>query len=133
MCIMINNNWCTYVGIIYSDCSPHFEHLMITCRAFHLPREFTCMVITAVYIPPHTDNNTTLDQLFGLVDRTETSRPEAGFIVAGDFNTANMNKVLPRYFQHIRCPTRGGNTLDHVYSPFRHGYKALPRPYLILS
>ena len=41
------------------------------------------------------------------------------------FNTGNMRKVLPKGYQH---PTRGGNTLDHVYSPFRHGYIALLHP-----
>ncbi|KAK5893857.1 hypothetical protein CgunFtcFv8_006691 [Champsocephalus gunnari] len=124
---MTNNNWCTYVRIISSDCSAHLENLLISCWAFHLPREFTS-VITAVYIPPLADNNTALDQLFGIINKTETSRPEAAFIVARDFNTANMKKVLPKYYQHISCPTRGGNILDHVYSPFRHGYKALPHP-----
>jgi len=127
---MTNNNWCSDVKIISSDCSTHLERLMISCRAFHLPREFTSVVITAVYIPPQSlaDNNTALDQLFGIIDKTETSRPDAAFVVAGDFNTANMKKVLPKYYQHISGPTRGGNILDHVYSPFRNGYKALPRP-----
>jgi len=116
------------VGIIASDCSPHLEHLMIRCQPFHLPREFTAVVLTAVYIPPHADNNTALDELYGVINRTETSRPEAAFIVAGDFNTSNTKKVLPKYYQHISRPTRGGYTLDHVYSALRHGYKALPRP-----
>ncbi|XP_034446020.1 uncharacterized protein LOC117764401 isoform X1 [Hippoglossus hippoglossus] len=69
-----------------------------------------------------------LDEPHAVINRTETSRPEAAFIVAGDFNNAKMRKVLPRYHQHISCPTRGANTLDHVYTPFRDAYKALPRP-----
>ncbi|KAI3368240.1 hypothetical protein L3Q82_007958 [Scortum barcoo] len=83
--------------------------------------------MTAVYVPPHADNNKAMDELFGVIDRTETSRPEAAFIVAGDFNSANLRKVLPRYHQHISCPTRGENTLDHVYTPYADTYKALPR------
>ena len=128
VCFMINNNWCSDVEIISSDCSPSLEHIMIRCRPFYLPREFTSVVLTAVYVPAHADNNTALEELYGVIERTETSRPEAAFIVAGDFNSANMKKVLPKYYQHVSCPTRGGNTLDHVYSPFRNGYKALPRP-----
>ncbi|KAI3359507.1 hypothetical protein L3Q82_013908 [Scortum barcoo] len=45
--------------------------------------------------------------------------PEAAFIVAGDFNSANLRKVLLRCHQHISYPTRGENTLDHVYTPYR--------------
>ncbi|KAI3376378.1 hypothetical protein L3Q82_016860 [Scortum barcoo] len=62
---------------------------------------------------------------YGVIDRTETSRPEAAFIVAGDFNSAKLRKVLPRYHhQHI---SYGENTLDHVYTPYADTYKALPR------
>ncbi|KAI3374471.1 hypothetical protein L3Q82_006293 [Scortum barcoo] len=84
--------------------------------------------MTAVYVPPHADNKA-IDELFGVIDRTETSRPEAAFIVAGDFNSANLRKVLPRYHQHISCPTRGENTLDHVYTPYA-GH--VQRPFLAL-
>ncbi len=48
--------------------------------------------------------------------------------MAGDFNKAKLRKVLPRYYQHISCPTCGENTLNHVYTPFWDAYKALPQP-----
>ncbi|KAI3356887.1 hypothetical protein L3Q82_003344 [Scortum barcoo] len=39
-----------------------------------------------------------------------------------------MRKVLPRYHQHISCPTRVARThSDHVYTPYADTYKALPR------
>ena len=128
VCFMINNKWCSDVGVISKGCSPHLEYLMIACRPYYLPREFTSVVITGVYIPPHADSTQALDELYGIIDRTETSRPEAAFIVAGDFNNTNLRKVLPKFHQHIGCATRGNNTLDHVYTHFRDGYKALPRP-----
>ncbi|XP_053271643.1 uncharacterized protein LOC128429835 isoform X2 [Pleuronectes platessa] len=124
---MVNNLWCSDVRIISSGCTPDLEHLMIRCRPYYIPREFTSVVITAVYIPPSADTNQALDELHAVIDRTETSRPEAAFIVAGDLNNAKMRNVLPRYYQHISCPTRCANTLDHVYTP-GGAYKALPRP-----
>ncbi|KAI3373194.1 hypothetical protein L3Q82_006510 [Scortum barcoo] len=48
-----------------------------------------------------------MDKLCEGIDRTETSQPEAAFIVARDLNNINLWKVLPRYYQHISCPTCG--------------------------
>lgn len=36
---------------------------------------------------------------------------------------AIVSEVLPRYHQHISCPTRGGNLLDHMYTPFWEGHE----------
>ncbi|KAI3373379.1 hypothetical protein L3Q82_021927, partial [Scortum barcoo] len=47
-----------------------------------------------------------MDELFGVIDRTETSRPEAAFIVAGDFNSANLRKVKDKVESHYK----GSNT-----------------------
>ncbi|KAI3363482.1 hypothetical protein L3Q82_012093 [Scortum barcoo] len=105
VCFMVNNKWCSDVEIISMGCSPDLEHLMIRCRPYYLPHEFTSVVMTAVYVPPHADNNKAMDELYGVIDRTETSRPEA---------------ALP-------VPTRGENTLDHVYTPYADTYKLLPR------
>ncbi len=45
-----------------------------------------------------------------------------------DFNKANLKKVLPNFHQHISCPTRGLNTLDHCYTPLNNAYKAHSLP-----
>ncbi len=46
----------------------------------------------------------------------------------GDFNKANLKKVMPNFHQHISCPTRGRNTLDHCYTQFKNAYKAHSLP-----
>ena len=48
--------------------------------------------------------------------------------MAGDFNKANLTKVMPDFFQHVTCPTRGVNTLDHCYTQYEDSYKATSLP-----
>lgn len=52
------------------------------------------------------------------------SHPDAAIIATGDVNEANLRQVMPNFYQHISCPTRGENTLDHCDSQFRNVYKA---------
>ncbi len=54
--------------------------------------------------------------------------PDAAFIIAGDFNKANLRQVMLNFHQHVSCPTRGPNTLDHCYSQFKNAYKARSLP-----
>ncbi len=41
--------------------------------------------------------------------------------------------MLPKFHQHVKCATRGENTLDKVYSNIRLGFRAKPLPHLGLS
>ncbi len=130
VCFMINKKWCDprNISILSCSCSPHLEHLSIICRPFYLPREFSSIVITAVYIPPQADTSLALfklhDELSGYINK----HPDAACIIAGDFNKANLKKVIPNFHQHISCPTRGLNTLHHCYTPLKNAYKAHSLP-----
>uniref|UniRef100_A0A8K9USR6 Reverse transcriptase domain-containing protein n=1 Tax=Oncorhynchus mykiss TaxID=8022 RepID=A0A8K9USR6_ONCMY len=130
VCLMANVTWCDERNIqeLKSFCSPDLEFLTSKCRPHYLPREFSSIIITAVYIPPQADTSMALNELYLTLCKLETIYPEAAFIVAGDFNKANLKTRLPKFYQHIDCATRGGKTLDHCYSNFRDAYKALPRP-----
>ncbi len=55
VCFMINKKWCDPRNI--SILSPHLEQLSIICRPFYLPREFSAVIATAVYIPPQADTS----------------------------------------------------------------------------
>ncbi len=52
VCFMINKKWCDprNISILSRSCSPHLEHLSIICRPFYLPREFSSIVITSVFV-----------------------------------------------------------------------------------
>ena len=125
---MVNFSWATDIAVLASHCSPVLELLTVKIRPFYLPREFTAVVMSVVYIPPQVDKATALDELYEIINSLENVHPEAAFIVVGDFNRANMKKVLPKYYQHIDFFTRGDQTLDHCYTTFRGSYKPLPRP-----
>ena len=54
VCFMINNSWCNRNNIqeLKSFCSPDLEFLTIKCQPYYHPREFSSIIVTAVYIPP---------------------------------------------------------------------------------
>ncbi len=124
---MINKKWCDprNTSILTRSCSPHLEHLSIICRPFYLPREFSSIIATAVYIPPQTDTSLALFKLHDVLSVYFNKHPDAAFIITGDFNKANIRKVMPNFHQHVSCPTRGPNTLDHCYTPFKDAYKPI--------
>ncbi len=130
VCFFINKKWCDSrnISILSRSCSPHLEHLSIICRPFYLPREFSSIVITSVYIPPQTDTSLALSKLHDELSGYNNKHPDAAFIIAGDFNKANLKKVLPNFHQHISCPTRGLNTFDHCYTPLKNAYKVHSLP-----
>ena len=60
-----------------------------------------------------------LNKLYLTLCKLETTYPETAFIVAGEFNKANLKTRLPKFYQHIECATRAGRILDHCYLNFR--------------
>ncbi len=62
---MINKKWCDprSISILSRSCSPHLEHLSIICHPFYLPREFSSILTTAVFIPPQADTSLALSKL----------------------------------------------------------------------
>ncbi len=108
VCFMINNKWCDprNISILSHSCSPHLEHLSIICRPFYLPREFSSIVVTAVYIPLQADTSLALSKLHDELSGYINKHPDAASIIAGDFNKANFKKVMPNFHQHVSCPTR---------------------------
>ena len=56
------------------------------------------------------------------------AHPEVALLVGGDFNAGKLKSVSPHFYQHVKCATRGGKPLGHLYSTHRDMYKALPHP-----
>lgn len=127
--VYVNNRWCGDVQVVEMHCSADIELLMVRCRPFYLPREFSAVFLLTVYIPPEADHVTALGVLHSVISRWETVHPDAVFIVAGDFNHCNLKNVFPMYHQSVCFTTRENNTLDLVYSNVKNAYKAVPRPH----
>ncbi|GFO22673.1 reo_6 protein [Plakobranchus ocellatus] len=127
VCFMILDKWCTNVKVISSGCNKNLEHLTIKCRPFYLPKQFSSLTLTAVYIHPAADTKEALDHLRDIISNSENKDPDTHSIICGDFNQANLKTVLPNFYQHVTCPTRGINTLGHCYSKMNSAYKAIER------
>ena len=90
----------------------------------------TAIFITAVYVPPNADVKQAMGELYNTLSQLQTAHPDALHIVAGDFNKAKLKSVLPHFYQHVTCATRGKNTLDHFYTNIRNAYTAAPLPHI---
>ncbi len=132
LCVYINDAWCRDAVVVCIHCSPLVEFMIIKCRPFYLPREYTAIMLAAVYIPPNSNNNRSeaLNELYQHISEQQTAHPDAFLILAGDFNHADLKSVFPKIHQHVDFPTWGNNTLDFVYTTQRGAYKALPLPHL---
>ncbi len=109
--------------------------MTVKCRPYYLPREFTAVFITIVYIAPgaNANANEALQELHETISSLQIKHPEAFYVVAGDFNHVKLTDTLSSFYQHVTFPTRGDNTLDCVYTNIHGAYRALPRPPLGLS
>ncbi|KAI2665131.1 RNA-directed DNA polymerase from mobile element jockey [Labeo rohita] len=74
-----------------------------------------------------------LQKLAHQITDTEQKHPDSVLITLGDFNKANLSRELPKYSQHVTCPTRDSNIPDHCYTVIKDAYHSVPRAALGLS
>ncbi len=133
LCVYINKEWCNNAAVLSKHCSLLVEFMVVKCRPFYLPRRFTAIVIVAVYIPLCANAKDALREFYSGICEQQTNNPDSLFIIAGDFNPANLIQFLPKFYQHVNFATRGNNTLDFVYTTVKNAYKAEPHPHLSYS
>ena len=97
VCLFVNNSLCVMSNIkeVLRYRSTEVEYLMISCRPYYLPREFSSILFVAVYLPPQTDagTKTALNQLYMAISKQENAHPEAALLSAGNFNARKLNSV----------------------------------------
>ena len=111
LCIYFTKPWCTDTTIIGSHCSSNLKYLMVKWRHFYLPRVFTSTVVTAASIPPDANAKIAMKELHTAISKQQTLHPQVAYLVVGDFNHSNLKTVLPKFHQHVSCPTRGETNL----------------------
>ncbi len=118
-CFYINDRWCTDVTGLKKMCCPDLETLFINCKPFYSPREICSFILVSVYIHPQAHLSSTIQKLAVQITATEQKHPDSVLIILGDFNKANLSRELPKYRQHVTCPTRESNLLDHCYTAIK--------------
>ncbi len=97
----INKEWCNNAAVVLKHCSLLVEFVFV---------KFTAIVIVMVYIPPCANAKDALRELYSAISEQQTNNPDGFFIIAGDFNHANLKTVLPKFYQHVNFATKGNNT-----------------------
>ncbi len=114
--VIINNKFIKKNNkVLKKMCCPNLEALFINCKPFYSPREFSSFILVSVYIPPDARVSAALELLTNQITHTEQRYPDSFIVILGDFNKANLTRELPKYRQHITCPTRDSNILDHCF------------------
>ncbi len=125
-CFYINERWCTDITVLKKMCCSDLETLLINCKPFYSPREFYLFILVSVYIPPQAHMSSAFKKFADLITDTEQQHPDSVLIIMVDFNKSNLSRELPKYRQHITCPTRDSNILDHCYTTIKNAYHSVP-------
>ncbi len=128
--VLLHQSLCTDVTVLKKMCCSDLETLFINCKPFY-SRLKICSFIVSVYISPQSHVSSVLQKLVDQI--TEQKYPDSVLIISGDFNKANISRELPKYRQHVTCPTRDSNILDHFYTTIKDAFHSVPQGALGLS
>ncbi|KAI4874712.1 hypothetical protein NFI96_009725 [Prochilodus magdalenae] len=130
LAVFVNDRWCNPGHITVKEviCQPDIELCVVGMRPYYLPREFTKVVMCAVYVPPSANADVACDVINSAIARVQNQSPNAFIAVSGDFNHTSLSSCLPTFTQFVKCSTRENRTLDLLYANVKAAYnsKALP-------
>lgn len=115
VCIYIKNSINYTILREYEDPNSA-EVLWVKLTPNRLPRGYSCLVVGVIYHPPTANDQILINYLLDALSRIECSIPNAGFILAGDFNRADISQLTCQFHvcQMVPFPTRGERILDLV-------------------
>ena len=122
----INNNWCNNITITSSICDSNIEALTVNLRPFYIPREFTNIFITVLYIPPSANKATAFEYVDNLCNKLANDKPDSLQIILGDMNRCKLK--LPNFTQYVSCSTRNNTCLDEFFCNATNAYRSIQEP-----
>lgn len=133
VCLYVNKNWCKTVIVRETLCTKDIELLSVSLRPFYLPREFTQLFITVVYVHPKANADVATQAMLKTVQRLQGLAPDAPHFIMGDFNNCKPSKSLCNFYQYVTCPARHAKYLDLCFGSVTGAYKSLSRAPLGMS
>ena len=132
VCFYFNQLWANKNNIHVKKqiCNEDIELLSVYVRPYYLPREFTQVIFTAVYIHPKANATVAEGILYDCLQDQASDHPDAVRLIMGDFNHCNLKSTCPHLEQYVTCPTRQRKTLDLCYGNVKKAYKSTPLPSL---
>lgn len=118
--MFVNNQCCNprHATVKKYFCSPDINNCQ-HCQSFcpyYLPRQFTCAIFVAVYIPPSAVADLTCKVINSITARLQTQHPNAFIATSGHFNHTFLSVTLSTFQQFASCPTRVNKTMELLYA-----------------
>ena len=97
VCVYINEAWCSRSHVHTRKVlnTPDLDLLSISLRPHYLPREFSQVFVTLVYVPPHACLARAAQQIADAVRELQSMSADAPNLMLGDFNSTKLHTVLP--------------------------------------
>ena len=132
VCFYFNQLWANKNNIHVKEqiCNGDIELLSVYVRPYYLPREFTQVIFTLVYIHPKANATVAEGIIYDCLQDQASDHPDAVRLIKGDFNHCNLKSTYPHLEQYVTCPTRQRKTLDLCYGNVKKAYKSTPLPSL---
>ena len=71
---------------------------------FYMPKEFTNIFITVLYIPPSANKATAVEYVDNLCNKLANGKPDSLQIILGNMNRCKLK--LPNFTQYVSCNAR---------------------------
>ncbi|KAJ8018987.1 hypothetical protein HOLleu_42697 [Holothuria leucospilota] len=95
VCAYVNERWCHPKNAVIKShkCSTNIE--ILTVRPYYLPREFSHVIVCAVYVPNRSLAKAAALELADVIHDLESKSPDSFVIINGDFNHCNLKRPVP--------------------------------------